>query len=47
MNLLYWLLILIGVTAGALSTFYLVVSMIAVIVYKIYRKVKYGLSLYD
>ncbi len=39
--------IIIGGAAGALSTLYIVGSLFAVLGYKIYRKVKHGISLYN
>ena len=39
MNILMWILVFIGGTTGALSTLYIIVSLFAVIFYKIYRKV--------
>lgn len=47
MNILMWILIFIGGATGALSTLYIVVSLFAVIFYKIFRAVKYHASLYD
>ncbi len=47
MNILMWILIFIGGATGALSTLYLVVSLFAVIFYKIYRRIKYQISLFD
>ena len=47
MNIIMWILILIGGVTGALSTLYIIVSLFAVIFYKIYRKVKFGTSIYD
>jgi len=47
MNIFLWILVLIGGAAGAFSTLYIVVSLFAVIFYKIYRKAKYHVSLYD
>jgi hypothetical protein len=47
MNIGLWILVLIGGVAGALSTFYIIISLFATIIYKIYRKVKYNISLFD
>lgn len=47
MNIFLWILVFIGGVTGALSTLYIVVSLFAVIFYKIYRKTKYHASLYD
>lgn len=40
------IIMVIGGLSGALSTLYIIVSLFATIGYKIYRKVKYGISLY-
>lgn len=47
MNIFLWILVFIGGVTGALSTLYIVVSLFAVIFYKIYHKAKYHASLYD
>lgn len=47
MNIGVLLLIIVGGAAGGLSTLYLLVSFLGVLGYKIYRKVKFGASLYD
>ena len=47
MNIFLWILIFIGGAAGAFSTLYIVVSLFAMIFYKIYRKIKYHASIYD
>lgn len=47
MNIGVLLLIIVGGAAGGLSTLYLLVSFLGVLGFKIYRKVKYGASLYD
>ncbi len=47
MNILMWIVIVIGCLLGLVSSLYIVVSMIAMIGYKIYRKCKYNMSLYD
>ncbi len=47
MNILMWIVIVIGCLLGLVSSLYIVVSMIGMIIYKIYRKCKYNLSLYD
>lgn len=47
MNIFMWILIFIGGATGALSTLYIIVSLFAVIFYKIYRKMKYHVSIYD
>jgi hypothetical protein len=47
MNIWLWILVFIGGTTGALSTLYIVISLFATIIYKIYRKVKYNISIFD
>jgi len=47
MNIGLWLIIIFGGLVGILATGYMVVSLLAVIFYKIYRKVRYHSSLYD
>ncbi len=47
MNIFMILLIIIGGGAGLLSTLYLIFSLIAVIGFKIFRKFKYGLTLFQ
>ena len=48
MNIGLWIIIIIiGGAAGAFSSLYIVFSLIGTIGYKIYRKTKYHISLYD
>ena len=47
MNIGLWILVFIGGSTGALSTVYIIISLFAVIFFKLYRKVKYHKSLYD
>lgn len=47
MNIGLWIIIIIGGAAGAFSSLYIVFSLIGTICYKIYRKTKYHISLYD
>ncbi|MEZ3445026.1 MAG: hypothetical protein K1W30_07835 [Lachnospiraceae bacterium] len=47
MNILMWILIFVGGATGAVSTLYIIVSLFAVLIYKIYRKIVYHASLYD
>lgn len=47
MKILMWLLIIFGGGVGLFSTLYIVVSLFGVIGFKIFRKIKYGMSLYD
>ncbi|MCI9296019.1 MAG: hypothetical protein HFI10_01145 [Lachnospiraceae bacterium] len=47
MNIGYMLIFALDVVSGALSTVYLFAALFFVLGQKIYRKVKYGASLYD
>lgn len=47
MNIGLLILIVIGGAAGGLSTLYIAVSLFGTLGYKIYRKIKYGMSLYS
>ncbi len=45
MNIVVLLVALIGGIAGLLSTLYLVISFPAVLIWKVYRKVRFGISM--
>lgn len=47
MNIGVLFIIILGGIAGALSTLYIIVSLFGTIFYKIYRSVKYHISLYS
>lgn len=47
MNIGLLLLMTVGGVTGLLSTLYICVSLFAVIIYKFYRKFKYGKKMYD
>ena len=47
MKILLWILVIFGGGVGFLSTLYIVVSLFVMIGFKIYRKARYGMSLYD
>ena len=47
MNPLMWILVIIGGLAGAGSTLYILVSFVAVVGFKLYRKCKYHMPFYD
>lgn len=47
MNILMWIIIIIGGILGIAVTVGTVIGMIGVIVYKIYRKVRYHIPLYN
>jgi hypothetical protein len=47
MNILTYLMIALGVLLGGGSTLVILVTMLVTLCYKIYRKIKYGISLYN
>lgn len=47
MNIGLLILVIIGGAIGVLSTGYMVISLVWVVMYKIYRKIRYNASLYD
>ena len=47
MNIFLYIVIILEIIVGVSSTLYLTVSLPAIIVYKIYRKAKYKISLFD
>lgn len=47
MNIGLILIVILGGALGAFSTLYIVVSLFGTIGFKIFRKMKYGMSLYD
>lgn len=47
MNLFEIIIIVLGGLLGGLPTLYLIVEAVLVIVQKVYRKIKYNVSLYD
>lgn len=47
MNIFMILLVVIGVTIGVGSTLGIVVTMIGTLVYKFYRKIRFGISLFN
>lgn len=47
MNPIILILVIIGGAAGGLSTLYIVLSLFGTLGYKFFRKIKYGMSLYD
>lgn len=47
MNIGLWLIIVIECLVGVISTAYIAVAVFAVPIYKIVRKVKYGISIFD
>lgn len=47
MNIVTLVIMIVGGAAGFLSTLYIIVSLFGTLGYKIYRKIKYGISLYN
>lgn len=47
MNIGHIILLIVGGGISVITTLYLIISMFAVIGYKIYRKLRYGISLYN
>lgn len=47
MNIILWIVVIIGGGTGLLSCLYIVFSLFGVLGYKIYRKIRYHTSLYD
>ena len=47
MNILIWILMIGGGAAGMLSTAYLVLAMPVIFGWKVYRKLKYHIGLYE
>ncbi len=47
MNIGLMIIMIIGGALGALSTLYCILGLPFVLIYKVYRKVRYGISLFD
>lgn len=47
MSIGLWILIIIGGAVGFLSTMYIMVSLFAVLFYKLFRRIKHGISIFD
>lgn len=47
MNIAYWIILIFGGAVGFLSTLYIILSLFGTLAYKIYRKVKFGISLFN
>ena len=47
MDILLWIVVIIGGGTGLLSCLYIIVSLFGMIGYKIYRQIRYHASLYD
>ncbi|MBQ7955556.1 MAG: hypothetical protein IJ282_07370 [Lachnospiraceae bacterium] len=46
MNIVMWIIIIVGGAVGVISSLYMLLSIPAIIVWKIYRKIRYKCSLY-
>lgn len=46
MNLGLWIIIIIGGVSGIVSSVYILFSLFGTLGYKIYRKIRFGISLY-
>lgn len=47
MSIGLWILVIIGGAAGFISTMYIMVSLFAVIIYKVIRKIRHGISMFE
>lgn len=47
MDIIIWFMIIVGVISGIISTGYLVIAMPVVFIWKVYRKFRYHMALYD
>lgn len=47
MKILMWILVIFGGGVGLFSTLYIVFSLVGVILYKYYRKLRFGISLFN
>ncbi|MCC2252974.1 hypothetical protein LKD70_00705 [Ruminococcus sp. CLA-AA-H200] len=47
MNIGFLILMIVGGAAGLFSTLYILISLPYMIIKKVYRKAKYGISLFD
>ncbi len=47
MKILMWILVIFGGGVGLFSTLYIVFSLVGVILYKCYRKLRFGISLFN
>ncbi|MBQ9198817.1 MAG: hypothetical protein IJ141_05220 [Lachnospiraceae bacterium] len=46
-NFLVWLVVILGGGFSLILCLYILLSLVAMIIYKIYRKIRYHASLYD
>lgn len=47
MNIILWIVVIAGGAIGALSSLYCIISIPTILIFKIYRKIRYGISLND
>lgn len=47
MNIGLWLIVIVGGVVGFVSTMYIVVSLFAVTFYKVFRRIKHGISIFN
>lgn len=47
MNIGLWIIVIVGGAVGILSTLYCVVSLIAVLIYKAYRRIVHKIPMYN
>lgn len=47
MSIGLWVLVIIGGAAGFISTMYIMVSLFAVIFYKVFRRIRHGISMFE
>ena len=47
MSIGLWILVIVGGAAGFISTMYIMVSLFVVIFYKLFRKIKPGVSMFE
>ena len=47
MKIIIWIMIILGGSVGILSTLYLTFAMPVIFVWKLYRKMKYHIGMYD
>ncbi len=47
MSIGLWVLVIVGGAAGFISTMYIMVSLFVVIFYKLFRKIKHGVSMFE
>lgn len=47
MTIVLYLIVILGIVVGGGSTFLILGMMFGTLIFKLYRKIKYGISLYD